>query len=437
MASVKDSRSHQKLIECFQKLGLNATEAEIFQVELCMVFSDSKKSIEITDTIKELQNMTSDYGDVFHKLSIAISIASKVAGVSPSTAGLTTTFSVLSNLFLQLGNTMKTTVPKAAKDDAYAAIERYQDSELRADAKGLEKLFFNTNAYLSCIESNAPKSLVNRLEDKYPTNDAVRFLGKLMAKIEELLHSGIKSARRVSAYINLYSRLAVLRSLVLWQLFVIKYCSGSDQSSTQGVHAMINESYKSDLEVVKFVTESKFEKAVFLTIFNPSENEHFLHLLRVNQIRIPCLGQDKQFFTQTHLIRSSNWPTWKMEISKHGGPIGGSNKRSDACELNLEPVKSRNLDNIFYIRSKRKPSTYIYFGPKFGFCWSVSKRPGPEGQWKVIKLEADSGMPQYLISPLQCPCYFIYMTSTPRGYVRGSTDLKVIKEQGLWEILDI
>ncbi|XP_062606911.1 uncharacterized protein LOC134268686 [Saccostrea cucullata] len=437
MASTEGSRSHQKLMECFQKLGLSATEAEIFQEELCMVFSASDTSMEVTDTIKDLKNMTIDYGDVFHKLSIAINIVSGVAKLSPSTAGLTTTFSVLSNIFLQVGKAMKATVPSADKDSAYAAIERYQDSELRTDAVGLEKLFYNTIAYLNCIEANAPKSLINHLEDKYPTNDAVRFLGKLMAKVKELLPSDVKSARRASAYINLYSRLAVLRTLVLWQLYLIKYCSDSDRSSTQGVHAMINESCKLDLEVVRFVTECKFEKAIFLAMFNPTEHEHFLHLLRINQIRIPCLGQDKQFCTQSHLIRSSNWSAWKMEISRHGGPIGGCNKRSDACELHLEPVKSRNLDNIFFIKSKRKPSRYIYFGPKFRFCWSVSRRPGPEGHWKIVKLEADGGMPQYLMSPHQCPGYFIYMTSSPRGYVRGSTDLKVIKDQGLWEILDI
>ncbi|XP_061177628.1 uncharacterized protein LOC133186387 [Saccostrea echinata] len=439
MASREDSRSERKLTECLKKLGLDARAAENVFLELCTVFAGPKKSREVKQAIKELKKcVNSDSGDVFNKLSFAINFASKIAAIHPIPATLGTTFSVLSNLFLQVGNAMKTTVPSADKDSAYAAIERFQDSELKAEAVGLEDLFYNTNAYLNSFEEDAPKSIINHLEDKFPTNDAVRFLGKLRAKTEELLYSDIKSAYRAAAYINLYSRLAILRSLVLWQLFSIKNRRGYDQSSAKGVQAMITESEKSDLEIVKFVTESKFEKAVFLTIFNPSENEHFLHLLRIKQIRIPCIGQDKLFCAHTHLIRSSNWPDWKMEMSStFGGSIRGTNKKSDACEFNLEVVENRNLDNIFYIRSKKWPSYYVYVDRKFGWCWSVSGQPGPEGQWKVIKLEGTSGIPQYLMSPLQWPCYFIFMSSTPDGTVKGTYDLRDIKEKGLWEILDI
>ncbi|XP_062606912.1 toxin CfTX-B-like [Saccostrea cucullata] len=439
MASKEDFRFEQKLTECFKKVGLDARAAENVFLELCTVFAGPKKSREVKQAINELKKcVNSDSGDVFNKLSFAINFVSKISAIHPIPATLATTFSVLSTLFVQVGNAMKTTVPSADTDSAYAAIERFQDSELKADAVGLEDLFYTVNAYLNSIAEDAPESIINHLENKFPTSDSVRLLGKLRAKTEELLYSDIKSAYRAAAYINLYSRLAILRSLVLWQLFAIKNRKGYDQSSAQGVQAMIYESEKIDLEVVKFVTESKFEKAVFLTVFNPTENEHFLHLLRIKQIWIPCIGQDKLFCAHTHLIRSAKWPDWKMEMSSApGGSIRGSNNRSDACEFNLEVVENRNVDNIFYIRSKKWPSHYVYVDSKLGCCWSVSGHPGPEGQWKVIKLEGTSGTPQFLMSPLKWPCYFIYMTSLLNGTVRGTFNLKDIKEKGLWEILDI
>lgn len=98
----------------------------------------------------------------------------------------------------------------------------------------------------------------------------------------------------------------------MWQVFCIKLQSGYDQPSNQNVLAMINENYKSDIEVLPYVTETSFQKIVFLTIFHPTENELLLNFLRHHKIRLPSFGQDqlnlRHYTRRTHYIRSIKWP---------------------------------------------------------------------------------------------------------------------------------
>lgn len=160
------------------------------------------------------------------------------------------------------------------------------------------------------ISEETHETIVLKLEDRFPTNDTVKFLGKLKAKMYELMtQPDIPSAERAVVYINLYFRLGILRTIVLWQVFCIKLRSGYDQRSAQGVLAMINESHKLDIEVLTYVTETSFHKIVFLTIFHPTDNENFLNFLRLHKIRIPSLGQDQlNFCHRTHYIGSIKWP---------------------------------------------------------------------------------------------------------------------------------
>lgn len=418
----------------------NITKEKLVK-ELRVLFANGNTEKLVKEAVKELSDFTgTDFTDIFQKLTYVVDLLSKLTeGSTVTPNAFTVSLSAISTVFKILGTKLKSSSPPVEKDSTYLALLRYQDSELKAKAVGLEDLLFTTHAYLNEIDEQAHESVVIRLEERFPTNDIVRFLGKLKAKAQELLTTSvIQSARRASVYINLYFRLAILRTMVLWQVFCIKERSGYDKASTNAVLAMINEAQKSDLEVVGYVTETSFQKVVFHTIFHPTENENFLHFLQIQQYWIPNIGQDRSFCCQTHCIRSSKMPEIRFErTSMFGGRIRGGSDMSSDCKFQLEPLKKRRVDNVFYIKSVRSPNHYVYMHDG-GNCFSVSHRPGPEGQWKIVQFENDESPPKYVLSPLKWPCRFLFMKSFLGSIsIAGTYNSKETKDKGLWEILDL
>lgn len=420
---------------------MDKTTKEKLLKELRVLFANGNTEKFAKEAVKELSSFTgTDITDIFQKLTYVVDLLSKLTeGSAIIPNSFTVSLSAISVVFKILGTKLKSSSPPVEKDATYLALLRYQNSELKAEAVGLEDLLFTTHAYLNEIDEHAHESVVIRLEERFPTNDSVRFLGKLKAKAQELLTtSEIPSARRASVYINLYFRLAILRTMVLWQVFCIKERSGYDEASTRAVLAMINEGQKSDLEVVRYVTETRFQKVVFHTIFHPSENENFLHFLQIQQYWIPNIGQDRSFCRQAHCIRSSKTPEIKFErTSMFGGRIRGGSDMSSDCKFQLEPLEKRRVDNVFYIRSVKSPGHYVYMHDG-GNCFSVSHRPGPEGQWKIVQFENDKSPPKYVLSPLKWPCRFLFLKSFLGSIsIAGTYNSKETKDKGLWEILDL
>lgn len=247
------------------------------EAEMNVVFGGNNTAgfLKCVTKLDEFTKNETGTGNLYHKLSLAIDLLSKASRLSVLPAGLVFSISMAS-ILKQLGTPLITTAFPSGRNEIYTALQHYQDSELNAEAVGLKDLLSNTHAYLNEISYETHETIVLRLEDRFPTNDTVKFLGKLKAKTYELLtQPDIPSAERATVYINLYFQLANLRTVVLWQVFCIKLRSGYDHPSTQGVLAMIHESYKSDIEVLTYVTETSFKKIVFLTIFHPTENDFF------------------------------------------------------------------------------------------------------------------------------------------------------------------
>lgn len=367
-------------------------------------------------------------GNHYQKLSLAIDLLSKASRLSVLPAGLVFSISMAA-ILKQLGTTLITPAFPSGRDKIYTALLHYQDSELNSEAVGLKDL--------NEISDRTNETIVLKLEDRFPTSKTVMFLGKLKAKTYELLtQPDIPSAERATVYINLYFQLANLHTLVLWQVFCIKLRSGYDQPSTQGVLAIINENYKSDFEVLTYVTETSFQNIVFLTIFHPTENEIFLNYLRLHKIRIPGFNQDKlNFLHRTYNIGSIKWPGWRLEVSSmYQGPLRSTNTTpSDGCEFKFESVKHRELDNLFYIKSKKWQDYYVYLSNS-GICLSMQGQPGPEGQWKFVKLEDDANTSKYILSTLKWPCHFMFMDFM--GIIKTTDNLNKIGHKGVWKIVD-
>ncbi|XP_061177488.1 uncharacterized protein LOC133186282 [Saccostrea echinata] len=423
----------------FQKVKL---DEENIEKELSKVFKSPKNSKEIGNTVSELHKCVEEEveEDIFSKLAKVCQCSKKIAENVPVAESVAKTLGTITSIFQIVGDQMRVNAEKIQEDETYAPFERFQDSEITSEACGLEDLFYTTHAYLKGIHNQANDEEIKTLQDRVPIYKGVEFLGKLKAKIENLMtKQDIKSVSRAVAYIDLYSRLAILRTLVLWQLYAIKKRSNIDHASTSGVYAVIKEADKTDCEMVEYITKSSFEKAVFLTIFNPTELRHFQHFLSVKSINPIRLDENDTFCSKMHLIRPAKWPEWHIKFGwdRQGSIWGEKNLRKRACKFLFEPVKEREIDNIFHIRSVKYPTYYMIMeSGKLGYCGSVEGLPGPEGKWKIIRFIEDK-LPYYVMSPMSRPCFFIYMTSSPTGHVRGAYDLQEIRSKGVWQVIDV
>lgn len=152
---------------------------EDWKKEIQLALSDGKYIHLVNHEIPELKKyMETGIGDVFLKFADAIELLTSITGINSipvHTCTFTISFGVMSNIFKKIGTQFKSTIPQIDEDKTYSALLRFQDSELRAEAAGLEDLLFHTHAYLNEIDDQARESVVIRLEDKFPTNDSVRY----------------------------------------------------------------------------------------------------------------------------------------------------------------------------------------------------------------------------------------------------------------------
>lgn len=422
------------------RMGSKELPEDNFEEELRRIVAGKKNEARVMESAKNVKECleSSDIGDVFLKLSSALNVASVIAPFTPLSQ-LVNTFHVLSKVFQKIGDTFHSHANSTELDKTYTELQRHQDTEVRSDAIGLENALFNKNAYLNELNEHTSKNTINDLENNIPVDRIVTFLGKLQGKIQELIQSqSVSLARRATVYINLYFRLSILHKLILWRVFCVKRKCGYDQTSTRGVLAMITESQRTDTEMLFTVCDANVQRFLFLTVFHPTEIEYFLNFLRIYKYKIPSIGQEEDFNSKTHAIRFKKSPEVKLEMSSwYGGRILATRRNSDACKFKFEPVKGRNLDNIFYLKSMHWSEYYVFMGND-GTCQSVKKQPNTEGQWKLVRLENELGPPQYVISTLKWPGRFLYLESILGiESIKSTNDPKKAMARGLWEILDL
>ena len=376
-----------------------------------------------------------DIGDGFLRLSSALNFTSVIAHLTPLSQ-LVNTFNVRSKVFQNISDGFNSQAHSIEQNKPYTDL---QDKEVRSDAIGLEKALLEKNAYLNKLNKGTSGNTINTLENNIPVDGIVIFLGKLQCKIQELIQSqSVPLARLAAVYVNLFFRLSILHKFVLWRVFCVKRKYGYDETSTRGVLAMITESHRTDTEMLITVLDANVQRAVFQTVFHPTENDDFLHFLRIYEYEIPSIGQNSYFCRQTHVILSKISPEIKLEMSsRYDGRILATRRNSNACKFKFEPVEGRNLDNIFYWKSMHWKEYYVFMCND-GTCQSVKNQPNTEGQWKLVKLENELGPPQYVISTLKWPGRFLYLESILGiESIKSTNDPKKVMARALWEILDL
>jgi hypothetical protein len=408
---------------------------------------DKGKRAKIHDELRKLADclkFTSPGEDIFTKMAYVTSVTEMITTATQSSTEIfPVMFHVLCVLFQRFGRTFQQSLGSFPYPSSSSDKKQCQrDPETHAQAVGLENILKTAHAYLNGIEENASAYDIENLQNRVPNEKVTEFLGIIKTKIENLLpienhppKTDFESAYLSITYVNIYARLGLLRSVLLWQLYCLKKRSKFGQTSAKSIYLTIKANEDLDLDVIKFITLPKYERRVFLTLFHPSENEQFMNFLKVNSVEHPSLAETKLLAENDYVIRPMEWPKWRMEMGWDAdGSVWGNKKEKSASHFQFEPLSGRECDNVFYIRSLKWKNYYVYMrNNAWGFCAGAKRKPDKEGQWKMVQFEIN-GQTNYVLSPLKWPCYFIYMTNSLWGQVRGSYSVNKKCHDGLWGI---
>lgn len=356
------------------------------------------------------------------------------------------------NLPLDLQNVPKILTKFLGKTHVYTELQKYEDSKLRWKAISVIENLYHYHDSMNCLDT-ATREGVDLLEYKNltsETKDSLSLLGELKLKTKELLtRSDIISACRATAYVNLYFIIAVLRTLVLWQVLYLQLRKNFDQANMNHVIAFKDRCKEADLELFQFVTKIEMKNVMFLSVFNSTENEHLLYFMELynQEYNLPRLSQEGYLAKRFHVICLFMELNMKLKLPKNiKNCIGGTNDNhsEDALELNLRAVKGRDLDNVFFLRSKmeiekKTEDVYITMDNRNAYCYFKKEMPGSEGQWKLLKFDDDDNLSlenrKFIISSLKWPGQFLYLFKSLKGYWLACTDdLEKVKEEGMWKL---
>lgn len=139
--------------------------------------------------------------------------------------------------------------------DKYCEILKHEGIKIWHSAVGLEERLLHSNDYLTNMKDDASKDIIDNLQNTISEQDIVKFLSELRSQAEELIHnSEVKSARLASECVNVYFKIAILHSFVLWQVLCIKLRCAYDESSTKGVFSMVKNCQTSTLNMLRCIT---------------------------------------------------------------------------------------------------------------------------------------------------------------------------------------
>ena len=306
--------------------------------------------------------------------------------------------------------------------------------KLWSKAAGLEDCLKQRNRELTNIGNNVTKHEKDILENNICEKKVVEFLGQLKSEVGELIcESEAVSARRATAYVNLYFRIAILHSFVLWQNFWIKRRSSYDQHSTKFVFSEIKRCQNSYLELLRYITHPQVENAVFSNVCHITDNENVRNFLQIHDITPFIFGE--RFYICKHYIQLGKSPDVKLEMRSCRYGVFGTTSVTEKCEFNFVSVNGRELDNICYIRSAHWEDYYMRMSEN-GSCDAVKNIPKKGGQWKFVPLDIKQEQPMFIICSVDWPENFLYLKSEGQS-AKGESDLKKIKENGQWRICNV
>ena len=298
-------------------------------------------------------------------------------------------------------------------------------------AVSYEECLVNANVYFANIEDPS-EDLLNRFQNTFSGKEIASFLSTLQTEMKKLMSkTEKKAARQATAYVNMCCKITILHSFVLWQAFCIMNSSAVNKPSNEVVLAMINRSQNSNLNMLKCITEPEIQNAVFLSVFNITENENVKHFLQIQDIAT-------QFYEQTYKIQWVYSPDVNIELRGYTNSFCGSTKHFD--KFQFEYVEGREFDNVCYIRNVSRPGNPYIGIANDGLCRECRKESSTfKVKWKLISFGKNEKDRRFVLASADWPDRFLYLSSA-MGCVTCRKNIEIDPlnvEKGLWKILEV
>nr|XP_022295214.1 uncharacterized protein LOC111105304 isoform X5 [Crassostrea virginica] len=295
-----------------------------------------------------------------------------------------------------------------------------------------EEYLLGTNLYLADLKDPS-EDYTDRLKNILSDEEIASFLSTLQSEVKKLISKPKeKTACQATAYVNLYCKIQILHSFVLWQVFCIMngsaYCHSSEK-----VLAMINSSQKTNLEMLKCITEPETKNAVFLSVFNITENEHIKHFFQIQNIETHL---DKRFYERKYELQWIRSPDVKLVMKRltFKSAFGVYALTGQSNHFKFESVEGREFDNVCYIMVELEERP-LYIGiSSDGECKThvhqIKKADGV--RWKLMSF----GMDTFILASVDWSDMFLYFDLTNRR-LKGTRDTEKVINRGIWKIVSV
>lgn len=375
------------------------------------------------------------HDDVFKNVEILMKVA-RMFRETPI-LDLQQACSFLSEIFTKEECLLENIEKLSGQQDSYSKRLTDTDKSLWTKVVGYEDSLKEANLFLSNMKEGTCEDLLSKIKNDYSEKDIAQFLSTLKSEIEDLISkSEIKTAYQATAYINLYCKIAILHSFVLWQVFCILNRNVHQHSNTELVFFTVNRSRASTLNLLKCITKPEVKNAVFLSVFDIKENLNVRSFLEIQGHEIHCL--DKGFFDKKYEIK---WDVPQtsvcLEMKNASFKIWGSTRNSD--HFKFESVEEQASANVCYISSTRWPkSVYTYIGiTEDGSCEACKKDSSTyKVKWKLISFGKDERDKKIMLASVDFPNRFLYLDSEGK-HVRGKRNFEKVKQKGLWKLVEV
>ena len=411
-------KSLQKIKTTLTKTGKNV-QARVDKLSRYLDSAEGGSQMEAVSSSLEtiggaVSSLTS--GNTVKIISGTLDVISAATSLIPVGGPIISTmFSLIGTIFGAIAGGGGNDVGTVVRKEIERALNKYEDSELKAEGLGTFRVYANSHAYLARKEGGDPlnKHELASLSSNVPVYHGIDFLGKLVYKVEENVKSSKPvQVKRAMEYVQLYVTLAVLRSSILWEMYALVRTVPDSSFTADAIKRYVKKEEEQDEAFLNFLLKPDYSQAVFFAYFNPSEWPQTMAFMGKKGLKYQRLDH---LVRGKHYLKPQKWMNYYMYMKNDAmGTMAGTKSYSTQSLFYFDPISLE--DNLFYLRSYEWPSWYVYMKSDVeGYCRGWYGEPGPQGEWKVIRFNDG----RYMLSPRKWPKYFIYMKSDSRGYIRG------------------
>ena len=333
---------------------------------------------------------------------------------------ISTVFSLIGTIFGAVagGGGATEDVGTVVRKEIEKALNKYDDSQLKAEADGAMRVYRISHAYLARKEGEAKirEYEIAALSAHVPVYQGIKFLGILGRKVKDYSKGSYSvQVKRAMEYMQLYVTLAIMRYSILWELYALVKTSPGMNFTAEAIHRVIIEEDDHDKSILNFMHGlPDYPQAVFFAIFDPSEWPITITFMKKKGLNYVYQGFSYLAYRHRYLMPEKG--RFKYMYMKND-PWGNTRGRNDLHAqglfyFDLKPGEN----NVFYIRSFKWSKWYLYMkDEEKGGCRGKGRKPGPEGEWIVVKFKDG----RFMLSTKAWPNKYMYMKDDSNGNIRG------------------